>query len=98
MDPGARRRSDGTLHDIDECSHIVVGDRLAVADCLHKFLVDDGCVRPADSSIIVGYDAECRVGFGGQQFDLEVAAEAGNVAEHVGHLGQRVAGNHDQVT
>ena len=85
------------LHDVDERGDVVVGDRLAIADRLTNAVVGDGRVGAARCGVGGGHDAERGVGLGGQQLDLEVAAEAGRVGEHRGHLRQRVPGDHCQL-
>ena len=98
MDPGPGGRADGSLDDVDERGNVVVGDRFAIAHRLHEGVVDRGGVRPTGGRIDCGHDAQCGVRVGGEQLDLQVAVEAGDVAEDVGHLRQRVARDHCHTT
>ena len=54
--------------------------------------------RTAPLGIGCRHHTQAGMRLGRQQLDLEVAAEARFVAEHRCHLGERVAGNHDQIT
>ena len=46
----------------------------------------------------ISHDTYRHVRLGGQQLDFEVAVEAGNVTEDVGHLGHRITRNHCHTT
>ena len=98
VDPRAGGCADGGLHHVDECGHVVIGDPLALVDGAYEGLIDHRGVGAARRCVGDRHDADRGVGLGGEQLDLEVAAEAGRVAEHGGHLGQGVAGDHDQIT
>ena len=51
MNPRTSGHSDGSLHDIDESGHIVVGHGLAVADRAYELVVDGWRVPPAGRGI-----------------------------------------------
>ena len=94
VDPRARGLADGRLYDVHERSHVVVGDLLPVLHGAHERVVHHGGGGAAAGGVRRRHHAECNVRLGRQQLDLQVAAEAGRVAEDSGHLRHRVAGDH----
>ena len=94
VDPRPGRRPDGRLDDVDERGDVVVGDPLALADGGDERLVDHGRPRRGTPRRRRRDDPELGLRLGGEQLDLQPAAEAGGVRPHVGHLRERVAGDH----
>ena len=88
----------GCLHHVDEGGNVVVGDAFALFHCSHEVGVGGGRLCAAFGCSGGGHDANTYMRLGGEQFDFEEATEARFVAEHRCHLGERVAGNHDQIT
>ncbi len=95
MDVRAGGRADAFLHDVDERGDVVVGHVLTLEDLGHEDVVDRGGLGPARGGLVGRDDAERGLGLGGQQLDLEPEREAGGVAEERGHVGRRVARDHE---
>ena len=82
--------TDALLHDVDEGRDVVFGRLLA--------LVDRGNVEARASPHCVGgglrHHTDLGPRFRGEDLDLQPRAETRLVAEQLGHLGQRIPGNH----
>ena len=91
------RGGDRGLHDVDEGGHVMVRDPLPLGTGLDERLVHRGREGPAGGGVGRGHDPEGRPGLGGQELDLQPAAEAGDVAEDGRHLRQAVAGDHPRI-
>ena len=98
VNPGAGRSTNGCLHHVDEGGNVVVGDAFAFFHCSHEVGVGGGRLCAAFGCCSSRHDANTYMRLGGEQFDFEEATETRFVAEHGCHLGERVAGNHDQIT
>ena len=88
--PRARGLPDPFLHDVDECSHVVVGDALAFfdrGDIEASALTDRRRVGARD-------DTELGPRLAREDLDLEPGAELRFVGEERGHLRSRVARDH----
>jgi len=72
----------------------VIGDGFSFGHRRHERLIDAWSAGPAGGGMFDGHDTQGCMGLGGQQFDLQVPGEAGDVGERGGHLGGLVAGNH----
>ena len=94
VDPRSLGWADRRLHHVDERSHVVIGDPLAVGDFLDEGVVDLRRACPARGGDLCGDLADLGPTLRREQLDLEPGGEAGAVGEELGHLGGRVAGDH----
>ena len=81
MDPGAVRRPDPLLDDVDERGDVVVGDPLALLDGRGV----DARPLPDDGDRVGGDDAQLGLRLDGEQLDLEPRGVPGLVGEQLRH-------------
>ena len=81
VDPGAVRRPDPLLDDVDERGDVVVGDPLALLDGCGV----DARPLPDDGDRLGGDDAQLGLRLDGEQLDLEPGGVPGLVGEQLRH-------------